>query len=193
LFSLVQREETDRYCGEIEGSEYFWGDLCEKHIKYVRNFTFHRLNMLDVNPEMPYRLPRSRYVSYWFSTADAPDVHAFNRLLSRRRLDQLERDGGVCIVSTHLGKGFARDGKMNPETRGILKYLAEKPGWFVPVSDILDYLLAGRKQAVELGYLGRVRLETRFVIDKMLGAMRKRRSRWRSEGSGGPSRTRTKG
>ena len=160
----------DNYEGEKEGSPFFWGDLCKKHIKYVRNFTFDRLNLLDVNPDMPYRLSTTPYVNYWFSTADAPDVRAFNRLLSRERIDELVEKGGVCIVSTHFGKGFVRDGILNPETARILQYIGSQPGWFVPVSEILDYLLARRSQTSELGFLKRVLLEGRFVADKLTHA-----------------------
>jgi len=133
LFRLVTKEPLDYYTGEREESEYFWGDLCKQYFLYVRNFTFHRLNMLEVNPEMPYRDPGTKYVNYWFSTADAPDVHAFNRLLTYDRIDRLERDRGICIVSTHFGKGFVKGGKLNPDTAGILKYLAGKAGWLCEI------------------------------------------------------------
>lgn len=168
LFRLTRKEPNEYYAGELEKSEYFWGDLSKQYIRYVRNFTFCQLNMLKVNPEMPYRLPATKYVNYWFSTADATDGHAFNRLLSYKRIDQLERDGGVCIVSTHLGKEFVRDGKLNADTANILRYLAEKPGWFVPVSDILDYLLRNRNTEAVLGYFRRWWLESLFVIDKII-------------------------
>jgi len=134
----------------------------------VRNFTFTRINLLTVDPFMPYRLPQTRFVNYWFSTADAPDVDAFNRLLTVERIDQLEREGGVCIVSTHLGKGFSQDGKLNADTTEILRYLAGKPGWFVPVSDMLDYLLTYRNAAGGLTWKERLQLECRFVIDKII-------------------------
>ncbi len=169
LVQLVRQEPSDYYAGEKEESEFFWGDLCKKYIKYVRNFTFYQLNMRKVNPEMPYRLPETRYVNYWFSTADAPDVHAFNKLFTGERLDQLEAEGGVCIVSTHLGKGFVKDGKLNANTERILRSLSQKPGWFVPVSDILDYLLKNRQFPEELSPGQRCRLEFRFLLDKMLG------------------------
>lgn len=172
LFQIFKKEPLYYYTGEREGSEYFWGDICKNYIRYVRNFTFYQLNMLKVNPEMPYHLPSTKYVNYWFSTSDAMDVHAFNRLLTYERIDELEREGGVCIVSTHLGKGFVRDGKLNSDAEDILRYIAEKPGWFVPVSTILDYLITNRCKKSELGSFRRWRLEWRFVIDKMI-ALRK--------------------
>jgi hypothetical protein len=172
LFRLAAREPPHYYAGESEESEYFWGDLCKQYIKYVRNFTFYRLNMLEVNPEMPYRLPSTKYVNYWFSSADAEDVHEFNRLLSYEALDKLDQDGGVCIISTHLGKGFVKDGKLNPDTENILKYLAKRPGWFVPVTTILDYLLRKRATGNELSCLRKLQLECRFVMGKIM-AMRR--------------------
>jgi len=168
LVRMLRRGPPESYAGEVEGSEYFWGDACKQHIKFVRGFTFRQLNMLKVNPEMPYHLAETRYVNNWFSTADAPDVHAFNRLLSYERIDELEEEGGVCIVSTHLGKGFANEGKVNPQTENILRYLVAKAGWYVPVSDILDYLLRGRTNST-MGTFKRVRLELTFVMDKVQG------------------------
>jgi len=168
LFRLLCREPLKYYTGELEESEYFWGDLCKRHIKYVRNFTFADVNMLTVNPIMPYSLPSTRYVNYWFSTTDAPDVNAFNRLLSFRRIDDLEHDGGVCIVSTHLGKGFTKDGKLNSHTQDIIRYLSKKPGWFAPVSDILDFLLIGRTNTC-FSYSQALKMELRFFTDRMRG------------------------
>ena len=42
----------------------------------------------------------------WFSSADADDCQAFNRLLRPERQERLAGEGGYCIVATHLGKGF---------------------------------------------------------------------------------------
>ena len=136
LSRLARREPSQFFTGDVEGSDYFWGDLCKERITYVRNFTFNRINLLTVDPGMPYRLPQTPFVNYWFSSADAPDVDAFNRLLTVERIDQLERERGVCIVSTHLGKGFCKDGKLNSDTADILRHLAGKPGWFVPVPPV---------------------------------------------------------
>jgi len=148
LSRLLMREHGSSYEGEQPGSQFFWGDMCRDVIQYVRNFTFERLNMLEVDPGMPYHVASTPYVRYWFSTTDAPDVVAFNRVLSRQRIDQLAGQGGVCIVSTHFGKGFVKDGRVNPVTASILRYLADQAGWFVPVSDVLDRLLAtGRGQS----------------------------------------------
>lgn len=190
LFRLARKEPVDYYAGEKEGSEYFWGDICREHITYVRNFTFRRVDMLGINPATLYTMAGTKYVKYWFSTADAPDVTAFNRLMRREAIDRLERDGGVCILSTHLGKGFARNGRLNPEAADILEYLAGKSGWFVPVSDILDYLVKDRGMGQELGRPARLRLEFRFLLDRVGGLrgiarLTRARPARREEGRGG--------
>ena len=153
--------------GHREGSEYFWGDVCRDVIQYVRNFTFDRLNLLEVNPGMPYRTASTPYVNYWFSTADAPEVGAFNRLLSRARVDRLAAGGGVCLVSTHFGKGFVQDGRVHPETRSLLGHLADKGGWFAPVSDVLDWMRRGARNGSALTPGQLLGLEARFVADRI--------------------------
>jgi peptidoglycan/xylan/chitin deacetylase (PgdA/CDA1 family) len=166
LVRALGRADGDAYEGECEGSPFFWGDVCRDVIEYVRNFTFERLNLLAVDPAMPYHVASAPYVRYWFSTADAPDVDAFNRLLTPARIDRLEAEGGVCIVSTHFGKGFVRDGRVNPVTESLLKYLADKRGWFVPVSDVLDRLrlAAGRGRTLTPREVWR--LELRFLTER---------------------------
>jgi hypothetical protein len=166
LSRALGRADGDAYEGDTKGSPFFWGDVSGDVIQYVRNFTFDRLNMLSADPFMPYHVPSAPHVRYWFSTADAPDVHAFNRLLSRERIDQLESDGGVCIVSTHFGKGFVKDGRVNAMTEGLLRHLADKRGWFVPVSEVLDRLLgAGRGRSLTRGEI--LRLELRFLTERI--------------------------
>src|SRR2546430_7716995 len=62
---------------------------------------FSEINLLRVNPSMPYRDPSRPYVRWWFSAADAEDADEFNHLLrpeNQRRLDRSEerRVGKEC-------------------------------------------------------------------------------------------------
>jgi hypothetical protein len=115
---------------------------------------------------MPYHLAGAPYVRHWFSTADAPDRPAFNRLLTRDRVDRLEAEGGACIVSTHFGKRFVSDGRVDPGTERLLRYLADRGGWFVPVSELLDRLLEVRRgRTLTRGEI--LRLELRFLADRL--------------------------
>jgi hypothetical protein len=166
LSRALGRGDGDAYEGEREDSPFFWGDVCREVIQYVRNFTFDRLNMLEADPAMPYHVESAPYVRYWFSTADAPDCQAFNRLLTRERIDRLEADGGVCIVSTHFGKRFVKNGRVDPDTEKLLRYLADKGGWFVPVSDVLDRMLAAGRGRI-LTRREVMRLELRFLAERI--------------------------
>jgi hypothetical protein len=48
---------------------------------------------------------------------------------------------------THLACGFARGGKVDCRTEQLLRRLASRNGWFVPVCDLLDFLREERKTA----------------------------------------------
>jgi hypothetical protein len=143
LYAFTNGQPARYYQGHVNGSPYWWGDLASE-ITYVRNLTFGDINVTRVNPSMPYHDPNRPAVKWWFSAADAEDADAFNRLIAPDAQDRLEREGGVCIVATHLGKGFGVDGRVPDETRRLLERLASKAGWFVPVGELLDHLRTAR-------------------------------------------------
>jgi hypothetical protein len=128
--------------GHVEGSRYWWGDLAKARIRYVRNLTFVTANVARINPTMPYRDPGRPHVNWWFSAADAENSVEFNRLLRPRAQDRLEREGGIAIVATHFGKGFVVGGQPHPTTAQVLEQISRRPGWFVPVGQLLDWLRA---------------------------------------------------
>jgi hypothetical protein len=131
----------DQYQGHRPGSPWWWGDVASTHISYIRNLTFDEIDMRRVNPTMPYRDARRGLVPWWFSASDAENVTAFNWLLRVENQNRLEREGGICIVATHLGKGFVANGAVVPATERLLRRLAGRPGWFVPVGTLLDWLI----------------------------------------------------
>lgn len=133
------------YQGNVEGSPYWWGDLCARHMTYVRNLTFAEINLLRVNPTMPYRDSSRPLVPWWFSATDAEDAEAFCHLIHPARQERLEREGGVCIVATHFGKGFVRDGRLLDTFRERLEALARRPGWFPTVGELLDWMRAEQR------------------------------------------------
>jgi glycosyltransferase involved in cell wall biosynthesis len=126
--------------GHIDSSQYFWGDLCAKHIDYVRNLVFRDINTEKINPSMPYHDPTKPLVNAWFSSADGGDKETFCTLLSESNQDTLDAEDGVCLVYTHFACGFSNNGQVDPRVEQLLRRLARKNGWFVPVSQILDFL-----------------------------------------------------
>jgi hypothetical protein len=137
--NTILRRET-QYYGHVEGSPYFWGDICRDRIEYVRNFSFHDVNTLHSDPLMPYHDSRRPYVRFWFSSSDAAGLDTFCRLLSDEAQDRLVESGGACIAYTHFGFGFAQDGRPDPRFARVVERLAGLPGWFGPVSTLLDHL-----------------------------------------------------
>jgi hypothetical protein len=166
LISIVGQHPRGQFTGETEDSPHYWGDLCQAHFDYVRNFTFSTLNMLECNPEMPYRVASTPQVRHWFSTSDASDVNIFRRIVNRAALERLESAGGIGLISTHLGKGFAREGKLDPGVDETLRYLADRPGWYVPVSTLLDHLRDVGGSPILRG-VGLFRLELRYLLDQL--------------------------
>lgn len=143
-YQLATWRRGEKYEGEVPSSPYFWGDLAKELIYYVRNFVFAGINTLAINPSLPYHDSRKPLVRYWFSSADGHDMQTFNRLLSKANQDTLEQESGVCIVYTHFANGFVNHGQIDPTTFDLLSELARRPGWFVPVVELLDFLVSQR-------------------------------------------------
>jgi hypothetical protein len=137
-----------RYYGAFEGhlknSPHFWGDICKRHITYVRNFVFDEINLDRVNATLPYRDPSKPFVNFWFSSCDGGDVVRFSKMLSEENQDRLEAEGGVCIMYTHFASGFCERGRVDTRVEALLRRLAKKRGWFVPVTPLLNHLRNNR-------------------------------------------------
>jgi hypothetical protein len=129
------------YTGHIQGDSLFWGDYCKKRIKYTRNFVFPEINTLKACPFMPYHDPTRPFVNYWFASTEGAGVQSLNEMLSEQNQDRLEQEGGACIIYTHLACGFYENGRLNTRFETLMKRLSRKNGWFVPVSELLDYLV----------------------------------------------------
>lgn len=158
-----------KFSGHDSASAYFWGDLLKEHVSYVNQFTYSGINLLTVNPSMPYRLADKPYVNYWFPTADGDNLDRFEVLLGTENLNRLEREGGVCLVYAHMGGGsFNRNGGADPRFEARLKELASRNGWFATASEILDYLKAQPGWRADLSFREVVRLEILFLWNATL-------------------------
>ncbi len=142
LYRLVNRLlwRNTKYYGHVEGSPYFWGDLCRDRITYVRNLSFSDINTLKVAPIMPYHDPRRPFVRYWFSASEGQSYDAFCELISEQNQERLLAEGGACIAYAHFGFDFVRHGRVRDEFASLIERLAGLPGWFVPASTLLDFM-----------------------------------------------------
>lgn len=143
---LYKTFKTDQFSGDDQHNQYFWGDYCQKYIKYVRGWATPDINTLKFNPSMPYHDPNKPYVRFWYACSDGANREMFNRLISRENVDRLIREKGTSIIYTHFASGFVdKNGTLNEETAELLRYLAShNNGWFVPVNVILDRFIAIR-------------------------------------------------
>lgn len=164
---LTRFAQRNRYRGHVADDPLFWGDLCLERIRYVRNFTYRGINTLKQCSAMPYHDERKPYVRAWFAASEGGDAKAFVRCLDESAQDQLEVEGGACIMYTHFAAGFVEDGILNPRFVELMRRLSRKQGWYVPVSELLAYL-EGTRGVPHITNRQRREIERRWIRDKML-------------------------
>jgi hypothetical protein len=165
---LWARNRSQVHQGHRENSPYFWGDLCKERIRYVRNFAFGKTDTLAACPSMPYHDRMRPYVNAWYASTHAQHCSHFLDALSEKHQDELEASGGACIIYTHFAADFVdARGQFNPRAAQLIDRLSRKNGWFVPVRELLDYIVAQRG-LVELSDSARRLLECRWLAHKVL-------------------------
>ena len=87
-FNVIVKNLYSKYSqfeGDIPTSNFFWGDIHKKIIKYSRNYEIDDINTLKVNPFMPYRdKAYEKYCNYWYSTTFAPNQWVFNKIVTKK-------------------------------------------------------------------------------------------------------------
>lgn len=167
VYNLLTRGRRRRlFEGHVPTSPLFWGDLCAERVSYVRNFVFRDVDTLAACPQMPYHDVTKPYVAGWFAASEGANPASFTGTVNEVAQDRLEAAGGLSIIYTHLGAGFSRDGKLDPEFERLMTRLASRDGWFAPVAEILDHLRQV-KGLTDLGASDRRELEWRWLRDKM--------------------------
>jgi hypothetical protein len=153
--------------GHDKCTEHFWGDICEDRIRYVRNFTFDKVNTLKYCPDMPYHDPSRPYVNYWFAATNASSPKYFRQNFSLENVNRLVDEGGLCIAYVHFGARYYREGKIDEYFQRVMDHISSQDGWFAPVSEILDHLRgdSGTKDRAISGSDLR-KLELRWMVQK---------------------------
>ncbi len=167
IFSKIYAALTSQrtFYGEDRHSPYFWGDLVKQHIRYTRNFVYENINTAQADPYTPYLDEKKPYVNCWFSSANGSNVKIFNKNFTKASIDDLERAGGYCIVYTHFCS-FVKDGKLDEKFVETMRYLATKEGWFVPVTELLDFLRE-TKGVTKLRGFRRFYLEGKWLFEQI--------------------------
>jgi len=168
---LTAWKNRRKYSGHIPGHPCFWGDLCRERIRYVRNFAFAEINTLAACPWMPYHDPERPYVNQWYACSEGSHVGTFNARITEEEQDRLEEQGGACIMYTHFGHGYAEGHSLNSRFCELVSRLSRKNGWFVPVSQLLDYLgsrnTGSGGQPRTITAAERRRMERRWLMHKI--------------------------
>lgn len=166
-YRLAQRGAMAESGGHDPASPHFWGDICAARIRYVRSFVFPEVNTLAACPATPYHDPARPYVRAWFASTFASWWRDFAAALAPERQDELAASGGACIIYTHIGAEFQDlRGGLRPEFRALMKRLAALNGWFVPVHQLLDYMVEQQGLAT-LSFAQRQAQEWRWLRHKL--------------------------
>jgi hypothetical protein len=155
-----------RHFGHLPGHPSFWGDVCQRRIRYCRNFVYADINTLGACPWMPYHDSTKPLVNAWYASTEGSNAPRFLDALSEANQDRLEAEGGACIMYTHFGHGFVERGTLIRRFESLMRRLSDKKGWFVPVSVLLDHLQSQRGLA-SLAAGQRRRLEARWLREKV--------------------------
>lgn len=166
VYDALTRGRQRGFGGHVEGHPSFWGDLCLEQVDYVRNFTFPGANTLTPCPWMPYHDADRPWVKAWFASSEGANCGIFNDTLDEAAQERLEDEGGACVMYTHFGKGFCNEGVLEPRFVELMTRLAQRGGWFVPVSTLLDHVAAARGGVHPLTRAERGRLERRWLRHK---------------------------
>jgi hypothetical protein len=159
----MRPNRSNLFRGHIEQDPFFWGDYCRDNIKFVRNFVYADINTLKECPYMPYHDPERPFVNYWFASSDGANVHVFNECISERNQDRLQEEGGACIMYTHFASGFQEPSGIDSRFKALIRRLSRLDGWFVTVSDLLNYMLKQKHDCV-IDSHQRTELERRWLL-----------------------------
>ena len=130
----------------------------------IKRIFIHLLKM-RILPGKPFKDPRKKMTPFLFNTAGAPHADAFNKLVNPHSLKKLQKQRGWAIVSTHLGKDFYRNKKLDLEFEKTIRYLAAQPGWYVPASQLLDFIKKNLGFS-EISSLERFMMEYGHIIER---------------------------
>lgn len=166
IYSMLRKQIKS--LGTEENSEYFWGDISKKHFKYIRNRTFNGINTLKADSRLVYReTNKEKYANYWFSSSDGMRLWSFLKLLKKENVDKLIAEKGCCIVYTHFAYDFVdENGNLNDYFKECIDYIASKNGWFVPASEILDYVLQNKEYKPSKFY--EMRKDFRWFFERII-------------------------
>ena len=139
--ALVPRK-TERFEGDDPESPYGWSDVVRERFDYARLYRTLNVDVLRVNPSMPYHSPSRPDIRFWFS-ATAQDLNALRRI-NKRSVRKLRKRDGLCMLYAHLAEKLVDDnGNVIPEAKRVFSLIGDQDDcWCSGASAILDRLRA---------------------------------------------------
>lgn len=155
--------------GDDPQSEQFWGDYAKANIHYIRNRVFSGINTIKIDEKMPYMEKRKINCSnYWFSSSDGYNCDAFVRLLSRKNIEKLAKEGGCCIVYTHFAYDFIdKDGNLREDFKQAIDIVSSMDGYFATATEILDILKSQKKSSDIVSGIYLLMLDLRWFFERI--------------------------
>jgi len=171
LLSIYSKlHDHSQFEGSNPKSPYFWSDIANDRLSYIRAFTYRKLNGALIPPGRPFHDSSKLTSPVFFNTTDASDILTFNKLVNKRSIDKLRKQKGWAIISTHLGKGFYRNNSLDPDFKKTMEYMTTLPGWFVPVSKQLDFI-SHATGSHEITTIEQSQMEILHLIDRLKGRL----------------------
>lgn len=162
--------KSNRTLGDLYFSDYFWGDISKKYIKYLKGNIYNCTNIFNYDNHTPYvDIDKIKYSNYWFSTSDGYKYEKFIKIIDKENIDKLIAQRGLCVISANFSKGGFVDinGDIDKTFKYRMEYIANRNGWFVPATVIFDYLLKYRGTIHPLSKTQLIIKELKYSIHKM--------------------------
>lgn len=156
LVRLLIPTKREIFLGHDPSSEYFCGDLMRECVHYTRLFRTRDLDVLSKNPNMPFHLPQTPMVRFWFS-ASAQDLKLC-RKITKESLSRVSKNDGLILMYAHLAEKFVSDsGEIDPIARRAFECIGSSDScWKAAVSEILDRCYVNKNLIVTRCRLGMV-------------------------------------
>jgi len=124
--------------GDVEGSDYFWGDVCRQHVSQIRLFRTRETNTLAANPSMPYFEEGKPFVRGWFSATK----RRFVDCATPEALSRLKEENGLTVLYQYLHRyAVAEEATVQEEFRtAAVRLMADREIWVAPASEIMSRL-----------------------------------------------------
>jgi len=171
LMRLVAKHKSwVTYEGANPDSPFYWADIASQKLSYIRSFAYKKLNGAKIPPGRPFRDGKKIHNTMFFNTTDAPNIKAFNAIVNPDSIDKLHKQNGWAIISTHMGKGFYLNGRLNVEFENTMRYLSALPGMYVPVSNLLDFI-GSETGGDEPTIYERYKMEYMHIMDRIMARL----------------------